>query len=505
MMNRRAFLQRAGLGAAASLEAAQLQQRLPPEGTGHNPALNGLGTQYKGQPAGHHIPDPEVPKQPNILWIFGDQFRAQALSFNGDPNSRTPNLQRSDVNGVNFTANLSGFPLCCPFRGSLLTSRYPHHCVPGHEYPLPEGQKTIADVFNENGYDTAYVGKWHLGGFHEYNGRAAFFITDPNRRGGFQHWTGYENNNSQWDCWVHGGSGKDAFHYRLPGYETDALTDLTIDYLKKQGEAKKNGHGKPFFAVLSVQPPHDPFVAPAKFMANYEAAKLELRPNTAHVTRVTERARTELAGYYAQIENLDWNYGRIIQALTDTGQLENTHVFFFADHGDSLGSHGMFRKVNPYEEAIRTPMIISGGLPTYDGWKRGRLPVLSNAVDIAPTTLGLCNLKKPEWMEGTDYSHYRVQKPPAGPEPDSAYLQNVIPVGHPDSINTPYRGLVTKDGWKFVAFENQSWLMFNLNEDPYEEANLAQNNAFRAERKRLLGRLSQWVADTGDKFELPSD
>jgi arylsulfatase A-like enzyme len=409
------------------------------------------------------------------------------------------------VNGVNFTANLSGFPLCCPFRGSLLTSRYPHHCVPGHEYPLPEGQKTIADVFNENGYDTAYVGKWHLGGFHEYNGRAAFFITDPNRRGGFQHWTGYENNNSQWDCWVHGGSGKDAFHYRLPGYETDALTDLTIDYLKKQGEAKKNGQGKPFFAVLSVQPPHDPFVAPAKFMANYEAAKLELRPNMAHVTRVTERARTELAGYYAQIENLDWNYGRIIQALTDTGQLENTHVFFFADHGDSLGSHGMFRKVNPYEEAIRTPMIISGGLPTYDGWKRGRLPVLSNAVDIAPTTLGLCNLKKPEWMEGTDYSHYRVQKPAAGPEPDSAYLQNVIPVGHPDSINTPYRGLVTKDGWKFVAFENQSWLMFNLNEDPYEEANLAQNNAFRAERKRLLGRLSQWVADTGDKFELPLD
>jgi hypothetical protein len=108
-------------------------------------------------------------------------------------------------------------------------------------------------------------------------------------------------------------------------------------------------------------------------------------------------------------------------------------------------------------------------------------------------------------MEGTDYSHYRIQKPAAGPEPDSAYLQNVIPVGHPESINTAYRGLVTKDGWKFVAFENQSWLMFNLNEDPYEEANLAQNNGFRAERKRLLGRLKQWVADTGDKFELPSD
>ncbi len=80
-----------------------------------------------------------------------------------------------------------------------------------------------------------------------------------------------------------------------------------------------------------------------------------------------------------------------------------------------------------------------------------------------------------------------------------------MPTGHPDSINTPYRGLVTKDGWKFVCFENASWLMFNLNEDPYEEANLAQNNQFRAERKKLITRLKQWVADTGDTFQIPSD
>jgi len=81
----------------------------------------------------------------------------------------------------------------------------------------------------------------------------------------------------------------------------------------------------------------------------------------------------------------------------------------------------------------------------------------------------------------------------------------VVPPGHPDSINTPYRGLVTKDGWKYVCFENTSWLMFNLNEDPYEEANLAQNNQFRAQRKKLINRLKQWVADTGDTFQIPSD
>jgi arylsulfatase A-like enzyme len=191
LMNRRSFFQCASLGAAGALQSG--------------------AQQYAGQPAGQHVAEPRPSSRPNVIWILGDQFRAQALASNGDPNARTPNLDRARLNGVAFANHLSGFPLCCPFRGSMLTSRYPHHCVPGHEYPLPEGQTTIADVFNANGYHTSYFGKWHLGGFHESNGRAAFFITDPARRGGFESWAGYENNNSQWDCWVHGGSGKDAF------------------------------------------------------------------------------------------------------------------------------------------------------------------------------------------------------------------------------------------------------------------------------------------------------
>jgi len=444
-------------------------------------------------------------KRPNVIWILGDQLRAQALPFNGDPNARTPNLERAEVNGVNFNRNISGFPLCCPFRGSLLTSRYPNECVPGHEYPLPAGQKTIADVFNSNGYDTAYFGKWHLGGWHERDGRAAFFITDPSRRGSFKTWVGYENNNSQWDSWVHGGSGKDAFHYRLPGYETDELTNLLLRYVNDHAADAHNGQGKPFFAVLSVQPPHDPYIAPARFMHNYNPDKLELRANVAQSDPIQRQARLDLAGYYAMIENLDWNYGRVIEALEKNGQLEDTHVLFFADHGDMHGSHGMYRKTNPYDESIRTPMIISGGQPRYQGWKNGRIPILSNHVDIAPTTLGLCGLDKPAWMRGYDYSHYRIEKAAPGPEPDSAYLQNVIPTGHPDSINTPYRGLVTRDGWKYVCFENRSWMMFNLNEDPFEEADVAQNNRYKAERKKLITRLRQWVSDTDDRFAVPGD
>ena len=483
-MNRRSFFQ-------SSLTAA---------GT-----LSSLAQTSPVSPGGHHLPDPEMPAHPNVIWILGDQLRAQALATNGDPNARTPCLDRAAINGVNFTQNISGYPLCCPFRGSMLTGLYPNHCVPGHEYPIPAGQKTIADVFNSHGYDTAYFGKYHLGGWKERDGRAAFFIIDPSLRGNFRTWAGYQDNDSQWDCWVHGGVGKDAFHYRLPGYETDEMTNLLIRYLKERGEEQKKGQGKPFFAVLSVQPPHPPYVAPESFMKNYNPQQIELRPNVAHSSAVRERARRDLAGYYAMLENLDWNYGRVISTLEELSLYFNTHVLFFADHGDMHGSHGQYEKTKPYEESIRTPMIISGGQPRYDGWKTGRVPALLNQVDIAPTTLGLCGIAKPSWMAGSDYSHYRIEKSPAQSDPDSAYLQSIIPVGGQDCVNTPYRGLVTQDGWKYVCFNNLSWLMFNLNEDPYEESNLAHNSAYRNERKRLIARLKQWVADTGDAFTIPED
>ncbi|HHE73349.1 MAG TPA: hypothetical protein ENL34_13840, partial [Chloroflexi bacterium] len=373
---------------------------------------------------------------------------------------------------------------------------------PGHEYPLPQEMPTIAHAFKEHGFDTAYFGKWHLGGFHEREGRAAMYIVPPERRGGFDTWVGYENNNSQWDCWVHGGEGENAFHTRLPGYETDALTDMLIDYIRKQGEARRAGQARPFFAVLSVQPPHDPYVAPAQWMARHNPARLTLRPNVPPVARVQAQARRDLAGAYAMIENLDWNVGRIRQALVEAGLDLDTHIIFFSDHGDLHGSHGQFRKTAPWEEAIRVPFIVGGLHPRYEG-RTGRPDVLINHVDIAPTTLGLCGIDKPDWMRGCDYSGLRLPWRPSPEIPDSAFLQSVIPTGHGDSVDRPWRGIVTRDGWKYVVLEGQPWLMFNLNEDPYELVNLAHNTKFRAERRRLQQRLAEWIAETGDAFDLP--
>lgn len=437
----------------------------------------------------------------NVIWIFGDQHRAQALSDSGDPNLNTPNIDRLGREGIRYERAVSGTPLCCPYRGSLLTSRYPHECVPGHEHPLPEGQSTVAHVFDEYQYDTAYFGKWHLDGFHESEGRAAFHTVPPGRRGGFKRWIGYENNNRQWDCWVHGHepNGGEIERYRLPGYETDCLTDLLIEYLGEKGRANYQGQKDPFFAVLSVQPPHNPYVAPAEFMGRHNPAQIQLRPNVPDVARVQERSRRELAGMYAMIENLDWNIGRIMEALKQHDLDRETYVIFFSDHGDMHGSHGQFLKTSPWEESMRVPFMINNGKQTGSIQKN----TLINHVDIAPTSLGLAGIDPPGWMRGHDYSCHWDESRPQVADPDSAFIQIVVPTRHPDSIDRPWRAIVTDDGWKYVVLEGQPWLMFNLNEDPYEQVNLAHNTLVANERKRLQARLKRWIDETGDTFLLP--
>jgi len=446
-----------------------------------------------------------APNRRNVIWVFGDQHRAQATGYMGDGNLSTPNLDRMASDGVFYRQAVSGFPLCCPYRGSLVTSRYPHQCVPGHEHRLPPEQPTVAHAFREAGYETAYFGKWHLDGFQERDGRAAMHIVPPERRGGFDRWMGYDNNNAQWDCWVHGCREGEEVHYRLPGYETDCLTDMLIDYIRgRAGEGQKDAQADPFFAVLSVQPPHNPYVAPEEWMVRQTPGRVELRPNVPPVRRIQEQARRELAGYYAQIENLDWNVGRIRRALAETGLEHDTYVVFFSDHGDMHGCHGQFKKMTAFEESIRVPMIISRGGDTLYEHRRGPDDrALINHVDLAPTSLGLAGLTPPDWMEGTDYSGTFQSGGPRVDFPDSAYLQSVIPTGHGDSTDRPWRGVVTADGWKYVCLEHQPWMLFNLNEDPYELANMALNTLYASERKRLHERLRQWMSDTRDEFALP--
>ena len=438
----------------------------------------------------------------NVIWILGDQHRAQMLGCNGDPNLSTPNIDRLASVGMNFESAVAGFPVCCPFRGSMLTSRYPHECVPWNDYRMPPETPTIAHALREHGYHTAYFGKWHLDAHDKSLAkRSAHHIVPPERRGGFDKWIGYENNNAQWDSWVHGTGMEEP--QRLPGYETDCLTDMFIEHL--QGRAKEPG--QPFFAALSVQPPHTPYVAPEKWMRRHRPAEVQLRPNVPRIPSVEPVARRELAGAHAMVENLDWNVGRIVAALERNGLADDTYIVFFSDHGDMHGSHGYFRKNVPFEESLRIPFIIgaAGSLGTRYNSPSGRVPAVVNHVDIAPTTLGLCDIETPEWMRGFDYSGLAQRGMKCDIPPDSAYIQSDTPTTDRTLDGPwPWRGVVTVDNWKYACLENQPWLMFDLSDDPYEQRNLALSSKARVERRRLHDRLRQWMADIGDEFPLPN-
>jgi len=442
--------------------------------------------------------------KPNLLWILGDQHRGQALSIMGDPNVQTPNIDRLATEGIHFHRAIATNPWCCPFRFSMLTGHYPHKGIdrtPPPE-PLDPQLPNVATYLSKAGYETSYIGKWHQYGRGPEGTGSKTFVIPKENRGGFDTWIGYENNNSQYDTWVHGhrADGADVESQRLPGYETDSLTDLMLEEIDRFAAQPET----PFFGILSVQPPHTPNVAPPEDMARHNPGSLTLRPNVPPVPRIEELARRELAGYYAQIENLDRNVGRILQRLRDNDQLDNTLIVFFSDHGDCMGSHGYREKSSPWEESIRIPFVIGGGVP-YQNRRSGRVDAQISAVDILPTTLGLAGVEVPEELPGYDYSHYvwRDQEVPGPGEPDATYIQHTRRKRMNDGIDRAWRGIVTDDGWKYVCMPGAPLGMYNLNEDPYELANLAFNHRFYAKREELQARLAEWIDRVEDEFDLP--
>ncbi|MDY4610561.1 MAG: sulfatase [Sphaerochaetaceae bacterium] len=445
--------------------------------------------------------DNPLPKQ-NVIWIIADQLRAQALSCAYDPNVRTPNLDNLALNGVVFNHAVSSFPICCPFRATLLTGQDHQQCMPGHQYMMTESYRTIADAFNEYGYDTAYFGKWHIDGARD---NPMMHIVQKERRGGFRTWIGYENNNMQWNTYVHGHTPKGEIpQHRLLGYETDELTSLLIDYLKNRDESK------PFFAVLSVQPPHVPHPSPARNRINYDWEKIQLRPNVPLGEARTRRYKLELARYYSMIENLDENIGRIMNELCMRNLDTSTQIMFFSDHGDMMGSHGLNGKVVPYEESIRIPFIISSSAGSYFGFKSGTCDALISEYDIAATTLGLCGIPQPDWLNGYDYSYYRYIQNGDGlsrpkkkeDEPASMEIKAIVPR---EGCDKAWRGVVTRDGWKYVCYEGSEWMLFNLNDDPYEQINLVNSFEYRGKRMELLKELKSWLEKNDDPFILPEE
>ena len=439
-------------------------------------------------------------RRPNLVVFLCDQMRGMAMSHRGDPNVRTLNLDNLAAQGMSFPNAVAGAPWCCPFRAAMLTGRYPHQVgvtkTPGR---LDPSHKTFAHALNDAGYHTAWFGKWHLDGWRESDGRSAFHEVPKERRGGFQHWVGYENNNSPFDCYVHG-DGIDGFE-PVGGYATGSLTVRALGHLRRHVKASPN---QPFAVVISVQPPHDPYLRPDHTFGSHgrlTPSGIVFRPNVPPVDAVRDQAAVDLAGYYAAIEGIDIRVGQLIEELRHAEVLDHTHLLFLSDHGDSHGSHGLFRKSNPYEESIRIPFILGGGVPFYRD-RVGSCDAPLNHLDIAPTLLGLCGVEAPPEMAGHDFSGHRTGTPKPN-EPDAAYLQQAEPKKWPNGIDTAWRGVVTRDGWKYVRTPGDRWLLFDLNTDPYEMNNLVFDSRFADKRRALHERLRRFVVETGDEFPMP--
>ena len=210
------------------------------------------------------------------------------------------------------------------------------------------------------------------------------------------------------------------------------------------------------------------------------------------------------------IENLDYNLGRLRQALKQMSIDRETYLVFFSDHGDMIGSHAQWGKSSPWEESIRIPFIV-GKVGGAENMRIGRCDAVINHVDIAPTSLGLCGIPTPDHMVGHSYAAHCIRSetseyngpPDTTSEPKSAYLQQIPrKMGH-HTVNRSWRGVVTRDGWKYACTPKNDWLLFDTQEDPYEQANFVYDRYYQNQKEYCQDLLQQWITETGDQFELP--
>ncbi len=419
----------------------------------------------------------------NLIFVFADQWRAQAFGYAGDPNVSTPNVDRFAAESLNFTNAVSGCPVCSPYRASLMTGVYPNRhrmmvndrCL--HE--LYEGP-FLAECLRDAGYRTAYIGKWHIDG----DGRNAF--VPPERRLGFDSWKGFECNHDYQES--HYYYGDDPRPHCWPGYDADAQCDDACRTLREDvGES-------PFALFLSWGPPHNPFgSAPPEFEAMYDPEKIQLPPNVPEET--ADQARRELAGYYAHCSALDAAFGRLLDTISATGHDRDTVVIFTSDHGDMLGSQECFRKQKPWAESMRVPFLIRH--PQGNGPGSDESPI--DAPDLMPTLLSLCGAPIPDQVQGRDFSSIILDGGTSNV--DEAILALYLPFHewrYEDGARE-YRGLHGRR-FTYVRSLDGPWLLYDNQADPAQLHNLIDDPDYATSVSELDARLSARLQAIDDDF-----
>ena len=394
-------------------------------------------------------------ERPNILWFCTDQQRFDTIHALGNPHINTPNLDRLVEEGVAFTHAFCQSPICTPSRASFLTGRYPANvrgCMNGNE-EWGEGAPLVTALLAESGYDCGLSGKFHLAGAHgreeprpENDGYRVFHWShDPQDR--------YPSGHAYADWLAAQGYSlrdlrEDPASIPPDLHQTTWCTDRAIEFLS---EKRRKG---PWLMSVNVFDPHAPFDPPQEYRDRYDASKLpsplfrqsdlatqlSIPGDFQNEARPPQEfnAQDVIASYYAMIELVDENVGRLLAALEETEQRDNTVIIFTSDHGEMLGDHGLLLKGCRFNEGlVRVPLIISwpGHFPAPEEPAPEDSPVSENSngeendevedspadapedntppppagfvsdalvelIDIAPTLLELAGLDQPRGMQG---------------------------------------------------------------------------------------------------------
>ncbi|QNF32187.1 sulfatase [Adhaeribacter swui] len=428
---------------------------------------------------------PQPARKPNIVFIVVDQWRAQATGYAGDKNVQTPNLNKLASQSLNLKNAVSGMPVCTPYRASLLTGQYPLTTgVFMNDVMLDTTKTTLAKVYKKEGYQTGFIGKWHIDG----HGRTSYI--PENRRQGFDYWKALEcTHNYNQSPYYAGNSDKKLF---WEGYDAIAQTTDAIRFINEQ--AKKPD---PFMLFLSIGPPHDPYqTAPENYKKLYADKEIKINPNVPQEFR--EKATKDLKGYYAHVTAIDDCVGKVWETLKQAGIENNTIFIFTADHGDLLGAHGSWNKQQPYEESIRVPFLIH--YPATFGNTGKTSPILINSPDIMPTLLGLTQTKIPTSVEGVDFSG--VLKGTNPNKVTHTLISCVQPFGqwNRSKGGREYRGVVTTQ-YTYTRDLKGPWLLFDNTKDPFQQNNLIGQPAFAATQQKLNNLLSATLKQRKDEFK----
>lgn len=422
--------------------------------------------------------------KPNIIFVFADQLRASSLGFMNQENVYTPNFDQFSREASYFKTSISPCPVCTPYRGTLLTGRMPTSTgLVMNDIALSTNEVSIAHVCKDAGYDTAYIGKWHLNGAN----RKAWIPPGPKRQG-FDYWAvaNFEHN------YDHSIYFEDTDEPKVwEGYDAEAQTTRVLEYLRTRDRSK------PLCLFLSWGPPHHPYrTVPQKYLDMYDPEKIVPRPNCQDVPR------RDLQGYYAQITFLDEQFGRLVKGLEESGLIENTILAFSSDHGDMHGSHGVFKKQWPWDESIRVPFLLQYPKAIKPGTVF-RFPI--SGVDVMPTLLGLAGIEIPDTVEGIDLSPFiRRERKDA---PKSVLFMNPCSyeIGDPrgsDQYPTyhgkrmEYRGVRT-DRYTYVRTIEGPWILYDNFNDPYQLKNIIN----QPEKKEIQEELDRMMIEHMNKID----